>query len=264
MSSKAIQKRLQYIQTRLGLKPDGLLGPDTLSRIEQLLDQSADSSAATVTKPACQLICSRSGLEQIATFEISSSAYYRQFLSKPSWPKGESGITIGIGYDLGYQSTACIRRDWQGSIAERDIERLVAVAGLKKNRAEQALSTVADIVIPLAAANQVYYTSTLPAFAKKTRKAYPGVELLPADAQAMLLSLVYNRGASMAGNKRREMKAIVPLVEAAELSAIAEQIRAMKRLWGTNLSGLRLRRDREADLIEHANRDYSPDELVYL
>jgi len=38
----------------------------------------------------------------------------------------------------------------------------------------------------------------------------------------------------------------------------------MKRLWGSELSGLRKRRDIEAKLIEQADRDYAPDELIYV
>ena len=266
MPSQSLQKRLQQIQRRLGLRADGLLGPDTLSRIEALIDQSNSPQAAEPSRQQHddQLTCSRTGLQQIARFEISSDAYYRRFLSHPTWPKGQSGITIGIGYDLGYQTPARMRKDWQGLLADADLERLVMVVGLKGRAGSAAVATVADITIPLVAANQVYYTATLPEYAARTRKAYPGVELLPADAQAMLLSLVYNRGTSFSGRRRREMKAIVPLVAAADLAAIAAQIRAMKRLWGSELSGLRKRRDIEAKLIEQADRDYAPDELIYV
>ncbi|EAU54494.1 hypothetical protein [Mariprofundus ferrooxydans] len=261
MSSGAVEKRLKQIQSRLGLRADGLLGPDTLSRIEVLLDQ-ADLPAARPRD--FQLICSRTGLQQIARFEISSDAYYRRFLSHPVWPKGQSGITIGIGYDLGYQTNLRFRKDWQGLIADSDLERLAAVTGVKGEAAHTALADVADITIPLDAANQVYYTATLPAYAARTRKVYPGVEKLPADAQAMLLSLIYNRGGSLSGSKRREMKEIVPLVATADLAGIAAEIRAMKRLWGSELYGLLKRRDLEAQIIEHADRDYTSDELIYV
>jgi len=270
MPSQSVQKRLQQIQHRLGLRADGLLGPDTLSRIEALIDQSdCLQKAAPIAAPAehqseYQLICSRTGLQQIARFEISSDAYYHRFLSHSTWPKGQSGITIGIGYDLGYRTPARFRKDWQGLIADSDLERLAAVTGVKGAAAHTALAGVADISIPLAVANQVYYTATLPEYAARTRKVYPGVELLPADAQAMLLSLVYNRGGSLSGSKRQEMKAIVPLVAAADLAGIAAQIRAMKRLWGNDMSGLLKRRDIEAKLIEQADRDYAPDELIYV
>jgi len=258
---------LKRVQLRLGLKADGILGPDTLSRIESLIDHSEGVKAAQSLVPVAgndQMSCSRSGLQQIVRFEIASETYYRRFLSHPIWPKGRSGITIGIGYDLGYQSASRIRRDWRGLLADTQLERLEGVAGLKGDRAAAALATVADITTPLTAARQVYYTTTLPACAERTRRVYPGVEQLPADAQAMLLSLIYNRGASLQGDRRREMKAIVALVVAGDLKGIAVQVRAMKRLWGEDMSGLLARREREAAMIECAHRDYAPDELIYL
>ena len=61
------------------------------------------------------------------------------------------------------------------------------------------------------------------------------------------------------------MKAIKPLVVARDLGGIAAQIRSMKRLWDINrLRGLHERRDKEAKLIESANRTYDPNELVTL
>ena len=117
--------------------------------------------------------------------------------------------------------------------------------------------------IPLADAKDVFLTSSLPRFAASTRKIYPGIEQLPADAQAMLLSLVYNRGAALGGDRRKEMKAIVALVQRGDLAGIAQQLRSMKRLWDpAKLPGLIARREREAVLVERANRVYSPDELI--
>jgi GH24 family phage-related lysozyme (muramidase) len=103
-----------------------------------------------------------------------------------------------------------------------------------------------------------------PRYARDTRRVYPGVEALPADAQGMLLSLVFNRGASMADtDRRREMRQIRPLVAAADLAGIAARVRAMKRLWDiAELPGLHRRRDREAELIAAADRLYEPEELV--
>ena len=37
-----------------------------------------------------------------------------------------------------------------------------------------------------------------------------------------------------------------------DLQEIANQLRAMKRLWGANMGGLLRRRDAEADLVESA------------
>ena len=79
----------------------------------------------------------------------------------------------------------------------------------------------------------------------------------------MLLSLVFNRGAKMSGNKRREMKVIQPLVLDKNLNGIAEQILSMKRLWNkSELPGLHTRRDKEAQMIANARTDYHSSELI--
>ena len=79
----------------------------------------------------------------------------------------------------------------------------------------------------------------------------------------MLLSLVFNRGTKMSGNKRREMKAIQALILDKDLDGIAEQIRLMKRLWNkSELPGLHTRRDKEARMIANARTDYHSFELV--
>lgn len=260
MNRQITTSRLKSIQKRLGLKDDGILGPVTLTRIESILD---DVLGPEASQPEHYLVVSRRGLEQIAQFEISSEGFYRRRLARPTWPGGASGITIGIGYDLGYNTKAQIIRDWGGRLADADLEELVAVAGKKGETAEAVLSTVDHIKIPFEAAKEVFYLGTLPRFARLTRKAYPGIEALPADAQAMLLSLVFNRGGKMSGTRRKEMKAIQPLVIQKDLNGIAQEIRAMKRLWDVSLlPGLHARRDEEARVIAGADRAYDPSEFV--
>jgi len=260
MAINTITERLRIIQRRLGLTDDGILGPVTLSRIESLVDQVLGVLSDTAGEYS--LAVSRRALEQIVQFEISSDAYYRRFLSHPTWPGGESGVTIGVGYDLGYHPASQVRSDWKGRIADAELDDLMEVAGLKKEAARDALAPIERITIPLEAAKEVFYTSTLPRYAQMTRKAYPGVEQLPADAQGMLLSLVFNRGTRMSGGSRQEMKAIQPLVIAKDLNGISEQIRSMKRLWDPDdLPGLHKRRDAEAKMIADARTDYDPSEL---
>ncbi len=253
-------ERIKNIQRRLGLKDDGIIGPVTLTRLEAVLDQALGPS---VEEPLHNLLVSQKGIDLLVEFEISSETYYNRRLRHPVWPGGASGITIGIGYDLGYNSPAQIRREWQGRIADRELEALQAVARKRGDEARALLDTVGWVDVPLEAARKVFFTSTLPKYALMTREAYPGVEKLPADAQAMLLSLVYNRGTRMSGSSRREMKEIQDLVPRADLAAIALQVRAMKRLWDKQaLAGLHTRRDKEAAMIESAAHPYPPADLV--
>ena len=86
---------------------------------------------------------------------------------------------------------------------------------------------------------------------------------MTADAQSMLLSLVFNRGSSLSGSRRREMKAIQPLVIEKDLRGIAEQIKLVKRLWDRSiLPGLHIRRDAEAEMIENAPLEHDSSEII--
>jgi len=263
MSTLTVAQRIQALQRRLDLRPDGVVGPVTLTRLEGLFDRCLPSAPDPPPPLTENLTVSKRGLDLIVSHEIGSEANYKRRLQNPIWPGGQSGVTIGIGYDLGYNTKNQIEKDWRGRIADADLTRLLSVVGLKGQAARQTVPSVKSVVVPFEAAREAYYTQTLPRFARITRQTYPGVEALPADAQAGLLSLVYNRGASLSGPSRREMLAIRDLVARKELAGIAQQIRAMKRLWeGKGLPGLLRRRDEEAALVAGARRTYAPDELV--
>lgn len=167
------------------------------------------------------------------------------------WPGGASGITIGIGYDLGYESGDGFQQDWQPLLSAGDYAALTAVVGLKGAQAQAKAAELKTIKIKQSDAEQVFLERSVPKYQAQTQKAFPGVDNLPADAQGALFSLVYNRGTSMDGDSRKEMRAIRDAVPQGDLQTIADQIRAMKRLWeGKGLAGLLKRRDAEADLVE--------------
>jgi GH24 family phage-related lysozyme (muramidase) len=167
------------------------------------------------------------------------------------WPGGESGVTIGYGYDLGYQTN--LEADWKGLLLPDEIARLKTSAGLKGGKAKEKAKEFKDICITKEASSKVFYEKTLPEYVRQTQETFPGVENLPPDAQGALVSLVYNRGTSLTGERRAEMKAIKDLVPTGDLKGIAEQIRSMKRLWvGQGLDGLLTRRESEAKLVENA------------
>jgi len=201
------------------------------------------------------LAVSQKSIDMIIGFEVTSPEYYERHYRHPTWPGGSSGVTIGIGYDLGYYTPAEFFVDWAHHLEAEEINILQRVVGLKGEAARVATEEVkSKISIPYTTAAQVFHESTLPQFAAMVRKIYPGVEKLPPDAQGALLSLVYNRGADIDPKKdrRKEMFNIAALVAKGDLAGIAAQIRAMKRLWPT-VKGLRDRRDKEADLMAGAS-----------
>jgi GH24 family phage-related lysozyme (muramidase) len=169
------------------------------------------------------------------------------------WPGGSSGITIGVGYDLGFVTEDQFEEDWSPFLTADEINRLKDVIGLSGDKANQRASEFSDIKIQRADAEQVFKERTLPLYSQRTENAFPGLDQLPAAVQGALVSLVFNRGPGMNGDSRSEMRAVRDAVADGNLQEIADQIRAMKRLWeGKNLGGLLKRRDAEADLVESA------------
>jgi hypothetical protein len=255
-TSPQVAQRLRRIQSALGVTADGMLGPETLTALEKRLAIDAPRNAAS-------LRCSSRSLESIVQFEIGSRAQYEKLYSRPTWPRGESGVTIGIGYDLGFTARAQIEADWGPYLEQADRAALAAAQGAKGIAAQQLLRGLRHITIPLVAAEAVFYASTLPRFARLTRDTFPGVEKLPLDAQGALLSLVFNRGTSLGGERRREMRAIRDALsgQRPSLEQIAAQVEAMQRLW-PEVRGLRDRRRSEASLIRGASRRYHASERV--
>jgi GH24 family phage-related lysozyme (muramidase) len=167
------------------------------------------------------------------------------------WPGGESGVTIGFGYDLGYVTAAKFQEDWGDQLPADVMTKLKTAIGLKGVPAKNKAATLKDIKIDRAPSLVVFTERTVPQYEAQTRAAFPGFDELPTDAQGALVSLVFNRGASMKGDRRTEMRAIRDAVPSGDLQEIADQLRKMKRLWvGQGLDGLLRRRDAEADMVE--------------
>jgi hypothetical protein len=254
--SQPVQVRLRRIQTALGVQADGVLGPETLSALETRLEISPKPSIWS-------LECSSRSLDEIVRFEVSSRQYYEKFLQRPTWPGEHSGVTIGIGYDLGVTSRKQIATDWDPHLNDTDLDLLLVAQGVTGETARKLAKSLSSVLILFDVACAVFYRDTLPLFARLTRDTYPGIEALPADAQGMLLSLVYNRGTRLSGPTRTEMAQIKPLVRggSANLSAIADCIESMARLW-PNSKGLRDRRRDEARLVRNAARTCDAGEVL--
>lgn len=182
------------------------------------------------------------------------------------WPGGGSGITLGYGCDIGADPSSL--DFWRGILGEGEIDRLKEAKGITGRAAAQIQTRFHDIRVTEAQARDVFMRQSLPREEKLTASAFPGSETLPGEAFGALVSLVYNRGTALDGERRREMRAIHDAIinsqkneEGEEAKArqnnllrfIASQFRSMKRLWvGQGLDGLLRRRDAEADLVESA------------
>jgi len=203
---------------------------------------------------------SKATFDLIIKYEVGGGEkYYTKALKAPTYPGGASGVTIGIGYDLGYNSAKQFEADWKKLLPSDTYQRLAAHLGKKSAVAKSAIASVKDISIPWSVALEVFKAQTLPRFIKETIKTFPGSEKLHPDAFGTLVSLVFNRGGSISGPSRKEMlnikKAILKEIPTSNIyNYIADQIISMKRLWvGKNLPGLLKRRDEEAALIKNSN-----------
>jgi len=191
------------------------------------------------------------GVTFIARHEVSSPAGYRRSFSRPIWPEGDSGVTIGIGYDLRFADEAQLRADWRDQLTEAQLQRLKTVLKLQGTKA--LADGLRDVDIPLRSAMVVFVARSLLDTIAKARGIYPQVDTLSPPQRAALTSLVYNRGASLtdsgdpARQNRREMREIKTLLAANKLDAVADQIDSMSRLWDPQ-SGLVRRRHEEATL----------------
>ena len=205
---------------------------------------------------------SKKAVDFIVYCEVTGPAHYNKRLSGLSWPGGDSGVTIGIGYDLGYNSAIDIEKDWIKEVGISQVNFLKMFAGLRKEKARLAMAgnSISKLVnIPYQAAYNVFIKTSLPRYARQALKIYPGLDELTPDAAGAILSMVYNRGNSLEGERRIEMKAIVPLIAAKDYDGIAFQIDKSKRLWD---NGLVQRRENEAAMVKGSLRQYSQDEII--
>lgn len=186
------------------------------------------------------------GIKAIVAWETGGEAEYDR---NPEWPGEQSGITIGIGWDLGHTLATDTSRAWSQHLDSNTIAALVGVSGRKGKDAQVILPHVRHLVIPWDAAMAVFEEVTIPTWFLRTLRIYPQVGEIHGDCAAALVSLVFNRGASLTGDRRKEMLRIQELLRVGELDKIPEQFRAMKRLWPDS-RGLRRRRDEEATLFE--------------
>jgi len=200
----------------------------------------------------------KKSLDLILEFEVGGGEnYYNKFLKSPVWPGEQSGVTIGVGYDLGYVNKAEFSEDWK-DLSKEIFDRLYKVVGIKGYNAKNLIRGLKDITIPWDLALKVFNNKTVTKFYNLTRQTFPNFDNLPEDAKGGLVSLVFNRGNALEGDRRREMKLIrdgmklVSTFDQKALTFIANQIRNMKRIWigGSIEKGMSRRRDAEAKLIE--------------
>lgn len=188
------------------------------------------------------------GMTFIAREEVSDGMTYRRKYLRPCLPPSPSGITIGIGYDCKFVDRTQLEADWQGVLSPQAIAFLEPALGIPGT--PRLCAQAASVTIALGDAMRVFATRSLPKYFAETRRIYPAVadQTLNAAQRTALVSLVYNRGADLDGDRRREMRTIQQLLRNGQLGDVPAQFESMTRLWQNVANGLVKRRRAEAML----------------
>lgn len=196
---------------------------------------------------------SDAAFDLIITEEVTSRAHYEAALRRTEWPGKDSGVTVGVGYDLGQTDRGTIENDWRGRVADAMLAAMLSASGITgRPAAALAAQLKPSIDIPWEIALGVHQERVVPRWEAKVAAALPNTDRLSPDCFGALVSLTFNRGASFAkdGERYREMRAIKEHMTSGAFERIPDEFRSMKRLWvGQGVDGLLRRRDAEADLF---------------
>jgi GH24 family phage-related lysozyme (muramidase) len=192
-------------------------------------------------------------LKLLLDYEVGGGEkYYNKYLSKFTWPGGASGPTIGIGIDCAYYTEKELENIFK-FLSKEDLDMVKKSIGKTGDSGKEYTKTLRNSEIEVSWENAltIFKQITWPKFSKLAEKAFPGLSELCPDAYGAIVSLVFNRGVSMKGDSRTEMRNIKNFVLKKDYRNISKEIRKMKRIWkGKNLDGLIARREQEALLVE--------------
>lgn len=195
---------------------------------------------------------SERGYALLLDFEVGGGPqYYDSFLSRPTWPGASSGVTVGVGYDCGYNARSVILTDWH-RIRYSDRERLADTAGVTGKAAKTLAKHLTQLSIPWETAEEVFQRVTIGRYWQQTKRAFPGIESMCLETQWAALSVVFNRGPGMSGERAKEKRAMRACAAKGDNKGMAYWNRKSIRVWaGTDIErGMKRRRLAESDLME--------------
>ncbi|MGV7209926.1 hypothetical protein ACLB1G_18960 [Oxalobacteraceae bacterium A2-2] len=232
-----------------------LSDPDALERVRLLREQplvGGTKAVAPRVKRSDRKVAEEA-VRMLVLFEVSSESRYTAKYQQPVWPGGDSGATIGIGYDIGYATESWLRDDWNGYVDAATLARLRGACRKTGKSAGQLVPGLRDVAVPWTAAYSQFTERLLPLYVGATLNAVPLADRLSDKSLGALVSLVYNRGASFnkPGDRYKEMRAIKAALASGDYASIPDQIRRMTRLWDpAQFAGLHTRRKMEAALFQ--------------
>ena len=217
-------------------------------------DQEIIQSRGTVhTRQRSDRKISKKAIDLIIVFEVSGPTTYQAKYQGVIKPGGASGITCGIGYDVGYVTKDYLKEDWTGYISDDDIRALSIACGVTGTAALPLKQKLSQIKIPYAVAEKQFLERALPFYVAATLgKLPPPASELSDSSLGALVSLVYNRGPSfrLPGDRYAEMRQISKLIARRQFAEIPAQLSGMAHLWTTpDVIGVARRRKLEALLF---------------
>jgi len=229
---------------------------DPASPLVEVLDDGQKINAVNVdyveVKP---LRLSKDAVDHIVKFETGGRTYYEKMYQRPQWPGYASGVTIGFGYDVGYNTKEQIQADWAGVLGPKEITALLRVQGVTGSSAKYLAAEIKDeVFISWETAKLVFERSTLPHWSRMAADAYVlGRGELPPDCNGALIGNAFNRGTQVsAEGKRRELYLIREAIRTRNWAAVPDLFRAQRKYWPdtSGPNGLQTRRSEEATLWE--------------
>jgi len=191
-------------------------------------------------------------LSLILEYEVGGGrAYYEKYLNGPTWPGGASGMTLAIGIDCGYYTPTELREIFN-FLPDNQIKAIQGASGKTGQAGKEYTGSIRNLGIKITwdQAVEIFDKYTWTKFAKLAERTFPGLDQLCDNAYGAIVSLVFNRGSSLVGDSRSEMREIKNLVPKKDYRSISLEIQKMKRIWqGKGLDGLLARRDAESALV---------------
>lgn len=250
---------LRFNKLLAGLQADPELAATAKQGADKPILSAAARRAGAKTVPSKLKISNRAA-QLIVSAEVTSPAVYTKRYQGPIWPKGQSGVTVGVGYDIGHTIPEQFWSDWKPFLSPEALDRLMIGCETTGDEAEFLLEALGDIAIPWDIAYRQFLQRQLPREIGLAERTLPNFAELPEDCRGAIVSLTYNRGTAgfqaapldEPEGRRKEMKAIYDLMAEGAFDAIPELLLQMRRLWQDNpaMAGVVLRREAEAALFQ--------------
>jgi len=178
-----------------------------------------------------------SGIDDEGNLKIQTSGYIPKHADGQIM--GVSGVTVGIGIDLGQQSEEQLRKD---GVPDRILNQLKPFLGLKRADADNKLKTTSLNLTPedaLELSRKVQVRTI-----KEIESKYPKFKEISPEGRAVILSLTYQYGSA---GRDRHFKTVVDDILNGNYSNAAASLDARQAYSG--------RRKQEAQLLRNSSGD---------